>query len=554
MLTPTGRLGGFRYDNWTQARSSPVRALTTCLLSDYIEPTLASGLFQDMPKRGVCAARDLFPATVVLLVAAWWRWKLWTQFHFREDEALYAHWAWLIHSGIDPLLARTPVDKPPLFPYLLNEVYRIFTPSEAAARLPNLFASTLTLPLLYGWARAVAGQDVARYAMWTYAVLPLAVLMAPTAYTDPLMVFFCVLAAWAAARRGTGWALVSGLALGAGVATKPFAALWLPLVWWSGRRDERSWRWPLLWSLGFVYPLARWGLWEAARPEPDALTLSVQHYGGMALPWPGLWPSRVAEWTRVVAASTGGLLWMAIWASLAGAGLRWAGRTRRTLRPLGVWVVGILGLYVLGPLEAWDRYLLLVAPPFAVLVGHGWARLHRRTNGGKRLAVLLLLASLVLGGRAGNAAYPVGGDHGAYDGVDALAAFIMATLPKGGILYHRWLGWHYGFYLFAAPYDYRWWQDPRWLAQDACVPDGLPRLIAFPFWAEDERQEAVAALRAAGVDVVLFRRIYGRDGRLRFYLYRLVPAGCGTQGAAKAARTAPPRWGSGGGMGIMQAK
>ncbi len=133
------------------------------------------------------------------------------------------------------------------------------------------------------------------------------------------------------------------------------------------------------------------------------------------------------------------------------------------------------------------------------------------------LAIILLLW---VGAHAGRAAYPVGGDHGAYDGVDAVAAYIMAELPRGGIVYHHWLGWHYGFYLFGAPYDYRWWPDVEWLARDA-AREPAPKVIVFPAWHERERQAAIQTLKQSGVNAHVVARVAGRDGRLRFWVYML---------------------------------
>ena len=41
--------------------------------------------------------------------------------------------------------------------------------------------------------------------------------------------------------------------------------------------------------------------------------------------------------------------------------------------------------------------------------------------------------------------------HGAYDGIDDLAAYMRTQAPPGSVLYHYWLGHHYHFYLYGAP-------------------------------------------------------------------------------------------------------
>lgn len=467
------------------------------------------------------------PLVGILLLALALRWPLWTAFRFREDEALYGYWAWLIYSRVDVMLRSAPVDKPPLFPYLLAYLYDIFLPSEVAARLPSLMASFLSLPLLYAWTRDLFGHNTAWRAMLFYAVMPLAVLLAPTAYMDALMVGFCLLAVWAAGRERPhpwGWAVVSGLALAAGIATKPFAILWLPLVWGTAVLLKRcSWRWGGFWLAGFAYPLWRWWGWEHLRGAPYTLTMGFLHYGGLSLVPPQRWGERLLSWTNVAAASWGGagILGLVVGLSLVGMGEFYPVGTpsprRGSLAWLWAWLLAVLLVFVGGTISVWDRYLLVLAPVWVVLAARGWQRLAMRSS---RITFLIVPILLWIALGSGRAAYPVGGDHGAYDGVDAVAAYIMAELPRGGVVYHHWLGWHFGFYLFGAPYDYRWWPDVAWLAGDA-ASEPAPKVLVFPAWHERERQAAMRALARVGVPVRLVARVPGRDGGLRFWVYAL---------------------------------
>ena len=68
------------------------------------------------------------------------------------DEALFATWARLIAALWDPFLLQQPVDKPPLLFYLQSVPYSLMGPVEWAARLPNLLASVLLVPLVGVWA------------------------------------------------------------------------------------------------------------------------------------------------------------------------------------------------------------------------------------------------------------------------------------------------------------------------------------------------------------------------------------------------------------------
>ncbi len=464
----------------------------------------------------------------LLLLGMAIRWGLWAQYRFREDEALYAYWAWLIFSGLDVMLNTAPVDKPPLFPYTLAWFFKHFGPSEAAAQLPSLLASSLSLPLLYAWARDLFHRDVAWRALLLYATMPLAVLMAPTAYTDSLMVGWALLATWAAQRQRPApllWALLSGLALGAAVTTKPFAVLWVPLVVglaWA--RGHLSLPWLTGWLAGWAFPLWRWWAWERLREAPSTLTLGLVHYGGVGIAPPQVWARRAWEWAQLTATTWGGAGFLSMMLFLGLGGMGWLAY-RRGMRRADVVLVGwallVWAGYVVSTLAVWDRYILVLAPVWAVLVARGWSVLAPRKVLARWQAIIVVLA-LAVGIQAGRAAFPVGGDHGAYDGVDVVSAYIMRELPPGGVVYHHWLGWHYGFYLFGAPYDYRWWKNTDWLARDAATNPGLERVVVFPAWEEATRQQALALLRASDVQPVPVMRVYSpRTGKLTFYLYKL---------------------------------
>src|SRR5512146_2567861 len=68
---------------------------------------------------------------------------------FHPDEALFSTWALKIAQGENLLLAGLPVDKPPLLIYLTALSFFVLGQSELAARLPNLIASVISVPLLY---------------------------------------------------------------------------------------------------------------------------------------------------------------------------------------------------------------------------------------------------------------------------------------------------------------------------------------------------------------------------------------------------------------------
>jgi hypothetical protein len=116
-------------------------------------------------------------------------------------------------------------------------------------------------------------------------------------------------------------------------------------------------------------------------------------------------------------------------------------------------------------------------------------------------------------------ALPLGGDHGAYDGIESVANFMRDEAPSESVLYHHWLGYHYRFYLHGAPLRQHWYPDLEDLARDATIYRREPRYIAFPSWRDGAPAEA--ALAAAGISLVPVLETTRRDGTNSFYLYRL---------------------------------
>jgi hypothetical protein len=128
---------------------------------------------------------------------------------------------------------------------------------------------------------------------------------------------------------------------------------------------------------------------------------------------------------------------------------------------------------------------------------------------------------LLLGGGllAAGGRIPVGGDHGAYEGIKEVVAYLRG-LPVGTVLYDRWLGWHYDFYLFDA-YLYRaGFPAPDWLASDAAaLYDGRPRYLAVPDWTSSARLERVLA--EAGLKLSPALTTHRRDGTASFVVYEI---------------------------------
>jgi hypothetical protein len=185
-----------------------------------------------------------------------------------------------------------------------------------------------------------------------------------------------------------------------------------------------------------------------------------------------------------------------------------------------------LVLHWLVTFQVWDRYLLGLVPVVALLAARAVIGLGQTIRSrpwrtvyatGMGLVVLASLVGPVSG--AARSELPLGGDHGAYDGIDRLADYVRANVPVGAVLYHHWLGYHYRFYLYGAPLRLHWYPDPADLVQDAVAYRREPRYIAFPSFRDGAPMRA--ALENAGIVLLPVYETTRRDGTVSFRLYRL---------------------------------
>ena len=517
------------------------------------------------------ASRQLAALVAILLLALVLRLAPWGYNRFLEDEALYAYWGLQIATGADPMLDEEPVDKPPLHPYTLALSFLLSAPSpdigansgigpghESSARLPSLLASLASIVLLYALALQLYGDArTGLLAALLLALSPFDILFASTAFTDPLMVAFVLGALVAAASDRLG---LAGLLAGLAVATKQQGLFFLPLVVAVGlltpqkpaldpspttangnaRRRSRvlAWirrvwnqRW-LRFALTFALVIACILWWDLSRVQrPGFLEQGSISYGGLAPAQAGTLSQRGADWLGMV-----GAFWVSPWfnillvAALAGwlvgglAGV-WEGWNRIDLA-LGVFCIAFLLLHWLVGFQVWDRYLLGLVPMVALLGARAFvsflsairATRWRRIYAIALVAVLITsLAAPVLA--AARSELPVGGDHGAYDGIDHLATYLRTQTPPGSVLYHYWLGYHYRFYLYGAPLRLHWYPDLEDLTRDTQIYRREPRYIAFPSW--QDSGPVVSALNEAGITLVPVYQTTRRDGSLSFELYRM---------------------------------
>ena len=152
------------------------------------------------------------------------------------DEALFAAQARTVSAWGDILLRGSDLDKPPLAIYSLAASFALLGPSEFAARLPNVFASVLTLAVLYrldARIEPIASPPCSPRSCWR---CPPTTSRSPRP-PSPTQATLWALAAALLAARGR-WAGRAPSALV--VATKLNAALALPLIVALGWRKRRA--------------------------------------------------------------------------------------------------------------------------------------------------------------------------------------------------------------------------------------------------------------------------------------------------------------------------
>ncbi len=546
------------------------------------------------------AARPMWLAllTAIALAAAALRLAPWLAIRpLHHDEALYGTWARLIASGQDPFLLVPWVDKPPLTIYLIAGSFRLFGVSELALRLPGMVAGLLTVWATYGlalkmdvaaccvqgaaprwmksprsgieavrkpplrsagfspWeldrlkprlqpqAAAFSGQRAALLAAALVALSPFAVLFAPTAFTDPWLTLWLVIAAWAALSERP---LVAGLVAGLAVASKQQGVLVIPLVLAlliaRGANVRRTLGQVALAVLGFALVFCPLTWWDSLRwhNRPSFWERSLDTYGGLGLAAPAAWSGRAAAWAEPLGYLFGTPVLSALVLGLA----LWGGLSRARPRAiLALYTAGYLLLHVVVTFHPWDRYLLPILPLVCVLAAQGWRsavdvaqsaglRWQRTPQSGgfryKRGLTAVALAAII-----GYAAWlgaagriPVGSDYGAYRGVDRAAA-ALAALPADAVIYHRSLGWHLDFYLFNAPQERRWYDGAQKLADDAgrtaSAEPGRPQWLVLPAWETPAAEDLRVLLATRDLRLVTEQQVVLAGGQVAFTLYRLAP-------------------------------
>jgi hypothetical protein len=293
-------------------------------------------------------------------------------------------------------------------------------------------------------------------------------------------------------------------------------------------RPKAPW---LRFALGFALVAAGVVSWDLARAQrPGFWVQGLISYGGLPPAEPTTLAERAADWLQLAGSFWASplfnallLVLLALW--LAGGWARWWPGLSPVDVVLATFIVGFLILHWCLGFQVWDRYLLPLVPLVALLAARALVTMgdalrpawRRAYPAAMAVVIVLLLAQPIW--RAAHNQLPLGGDHGAYDGIDELAAYVRGYAPVGAVLYHHWLGYHYRFYLYGAPLRLHWYPDPADLVRDATVYRREPRFIAFPSWRDSTPQRV--ALAAAGIQLQPVYETARRDGTVSFRLYRL---------------------------------
>lgn len=475
---------------------------------------------------------------------------------FHPDEALYAYFGRLIASGRDPLLAQVVVDKPPLPFFLLAGSFSLFGGGEFAARLPSYFAGLLSVALIYALARRLYGGRTAALSAWLLALSPFAILFDITLFLDTLLT---MLALWGWNQAAAGRARWVAAAFALAFMVKQTALVLLPVavaldITAHARLDSlpatlRG----LARRLGVVVlglalaALAVFG-WDALRLSLGApISFWAQGFSDNApnrLIRSGEVAVRARAWLDLVHYATASPA-LNLTLALGVPALLWACRrapTRAALTDLALagYLSAYLAAYWLLAFNVWDRYLVPASPLALILLARVVTRaadaaqrlnaraISFRVDAGRPgqarwssasllpvVAVLLMLPGAATAARSG---YPIGGDHGAYAGLDTTARFLNA-LPEGAVLYDFWLSWQWNYYLFDSPVFVAWMPSPQALAADLqAFGRTSPRYLVVPSWESEAETRAAAA--QAGFTLEPAHSAYRPDGSRSFVVYR----------------------------------
>ncbi len=121
---------------------------------------------------------------------------------------------------------------------------------------------------------------------------------------------------------------------------------------------------------------------------------------------------------------------------------------------------------------------------------------------------------------AAESQYPIGGDHGANDGIDQVAVFLK-TLPSGTVLYDHWLAWELDYYVGDGFVFLAYFDTPAALQDDLRVFGGANRYVIFP--GHESPDPADAAIGEVGYTLSSVFTTQNRFGQTSFTVFKIEP-------------------------------
>jgi 4-amino-4-deoxy-L-arabinose transferase-like glycosyltransferase len=183
------------------------------------------------------------------------------------------------YGAFDPS-AITSIDKPPIDLWLQVLSVKLFGFNSIALKLPEAFAGTAAIPLLYDLVRRVAGPLAGLCSAMTLTVLPTSVITARSDTMDSLMMLLLLVAAWllvrSVQRRDARPLLWAAVALGLAFNVKLFEAFvalpaFVLVIWlcWRGERLSARLRRLALAGGLFIAVALSWMVFVSLTPAHD---------------------------------------------------------------------------------------------------------------------------------------------------------------------------------------------------------------------------------------------------------------------------------------------
>ncbi|HET7377064.1 MAG TPA: hypothetical protein VFK30_10170, partial [Anaerolineae bacterium] len=136
------------------------------------------------------------------------------------------------------------------------------------------------------------------------------------------------------------------------------------------------------------------------------------------------------------------------------------------------------------------------------------------------LSIILVIALLPFAVAAAKSQYPIGGDHGANDGIDQVATYLK-TLPSGTVVYDHWLAWELDYYLGEGHVYLAYFNSPVALANDLHVFDrGEARYVIFPV--RESIDKTVEAIQPFGFQLMPVYSTLNRFGQTSFTIFKII--------------------------------